>query len=100
MNELKRIQLMREIEQQVADQEQPAPESGPPAKKKVDLKKQSQFAPALMGVTSFIRGAYGNKTNSGAEENKANQSQFHAPALTKGAGKREKSLAAANSLTG
>jgi hypothetical protein len=53
---------LREIEQQVADQEQPAPESSPPAKKKVDLKKQSQFAPTLMGVTSFLKGDYGSKS--------------------------------------
>jgi len=66
----------------------------------VDLKKQSQFAPARMRVTSFLKGDYGNKPAIGAEENKAKQSQFHAPALTKGAGKREKSLAAADSLTG
>jgi len=36
-----------------------------------------------------------DKPASRAEENKANQSQFPAPALTKGAGKREKSVAAA-----
>jgi len=29
-----------------------------------------------MGVTSFVRGDYGNKPVSGTEENKANQSQF------------------------
>jgi hypothetical protein len=91
---------LREIEQQVADQEQPAPESSPPAKKKVDLKKQSQFAPTLMGVTSFLKGDYGSKSADRVHENETNQSQFHAPALTKGAGKREKSLAAANSLIG
>jgi len=52
-----------------------------------------------MSVTSFLKGDYGNKPAIGAEENKAKQSQFHAPAQTKGAGKSEKSHAAADSLT-
>jgi hypothetical protein len=26
-----------------------------------DLKKQSQFAPARMGITSFVKGAYENR---------------------------------------
>jgi len=66
----------------------------------VDLKKQTQFAPELMGATSFVKGYYDNKPANGAEENKPNQSKFPASVLTEGAGKREKSLAAANSLTG
>jgi len=36
------------------------------------LKKQSQFAPAPIGVKSFLKGDYDNKPASGAEENKAN----------------------------
>ena len=71
-----------------------------PAAKNGDLKKQSQFAPAIMGATSFMQGDYGNMSAGGAEENKANQSQSYAPEQSKGAGKRKKSLAAANSLTG
>jgi hypothetical protein len=43
---------------------------------KRNLKKQSQFAPALIGATSFVKGDYDNKPACGAEENKANQSQF------------------------
>jgi len=66
-----------------------------PAEKKSDLKKQSQFALTLMGATPFVKGDYENKPAGGVEENKANQSQFHNPALTEGAGKSEKSLAAA-----
>ncbi|HUT45160.1 MAG TPA: hypothetical protein VMX36_02700, partial [Sedimentisphaerales bacterium] len=71
-----------------------------PAEEKGDLKKQTQFVPAQVGAKSFVKGDYDNKPARGAEENKAKQSQSPAPALTKGAGKREKSLAAANSLTG
>jgi hypothetical protein len=50
-----------------------------PAEKKSDLKKQSQFAPALIGVTSFMKGDYGNTPVGGVEENKAKQTQFHTP---------------------
>ena len=64
------------------------------AEKKTDLKKQSQFVPALMGVTSFVKRSCGSKPAAGAGENKANQSQFPASELPKGAGKREKSIAA------
>ena len=67
---------------------------------KGNLKKQSQFAPVQIGAISCVKGDYGIIQACQVEENKANQSQFHAPAQTKGAGKREKSLAADNSLTG
>ena len=60
------------------------------AEKQVDLKKQSQFAPVLMGAKSFVKGDYDNKPAGGAKENKANQSQLHARETTKGAGKKEK----------
>ena len=68
-----------------------------PAEKKGDLKKQTQFAPAQMGATSYLKGDYDNKPAGGAYENKANpsghlmsvwncrtdQSQSHAHALPK-----------------
>jgi len=84
MNELKRQQIMRRIEQQDADDEQyePSPSlwdeaaTQCPAEKKVDLKKQSQYAPELMGATSFLKGDYGNTPAHEAEENKAKQSQL------------------------
>ena len=82
MKELKRQQIMRRIEQQDANQPQiPSPSqrdeaTTPLAEKQGDLKKQSQFAPAIIGVTPFLKGDYGNKPASGAEENKPNQSQF------------------------
>jgi len=41
-----------------------------------------------------VKGDYDNMPAYGDEESKANQSQFHAPALSKGAGKRKKSLGA------
>jgi len=62
---------------------------------KVDLKKQSQFVPALIGVTPFVKGGYDNNSAAGDDENKAKQSQFSAPASPKGIEKREKSVSAA-----
>jgi len=83
MNELKRQQIMRRIEYQDADEQyEPSPSlrdeaaTQCPAEKKVDLKKQSQYAPELMGATSFLKGDYGNTPAHEAEENKAKQSQL------------------------
>jgi len=39
--------------------------------KKGDLKKQTQFVPAQVGVTSFVKGDYGNKPAGGVKKNKA-----------------------------
>jgi hypothetical protein len=39
----------------------------------VDLKKQSQFMPGLMGVTPFMRGDYDNIPHCEVQENKANK---------------------------
>jgi len=43
---------------------------------KPKLKKQTQFVPARIGVKSYMKGDYDNKPASGAEENKAKQTQF------------------------
>jgi len=40
------------------------------------LKKQSQFARARIGVNSYLKGDYDNKSAGGAEKNKAKQSQL------------------------
>jgi len=102
MNELKRHEIMRRIEQQDEDQQyMPSPSARDeaatrrPAEKKGDLKKQSQYAPELMGTTSFVKRDYENMPAQGDGENKAKQSQLHASVLAKVAGKREKSPAAA-----
>ncbi|HUT45868.1 MAG TPA: hypothetical protein VMX36_06250 [Sedimentisphaerales bacterium] len=39
------------------------------------MKKQSQFAPALKSVKSYLKGDYENKPAGRAEENKPKQSQ-------------------------
>ncbi len=97
MKELKRFQIMRRIEWEDTEKQkhEPSPslrdeaatQSNPPsirdeaatrcapAEKKGDLKKQSQFAPSLMGVTPFLKGDYGEMPAANAEENKAKQSQ-------------------------
>jgi len=61
-----------------------------PAEKKGDLKKQTQFVPDDISAKSFVKGDYGNKPACGAEENKAKQSQFEAPALPKGLKQKSK----------
>ena len=121
MNELKKREIMRRIEYQDGDHEyEPSPSLRDEAatrssqaytskrdeaatesvEKKGDLKKQSQFAPELMGTTTFVKREYEKNPADEVEENKAKQSQFPALEQTKGAGKREKSLAAADSLIG
>ena len=79
MRELERRQLIRQYQQQEADEELTRQESVQSAEKKGDLKKQSQFMPGLMGVTPFVKGGYGVESAVGDEENKASQSQFDAP---------------------
>jgi len=96
MKELKRFQVMRRIELQDAEKIEPstslrdedATRSNPPslrdeaatrstpAEKKVDLKKQSQFAVVQLGAKSYIKRDYGNIPAGGCDENKANQTQF------------------------
>jgi len=43
---------------------------------KNNLKKQSQFAPDLKSVKSFLKGDYENKSRPSSRKNKAKQSQF------------------------
>jgi len=95
IHNLKKYQLMRVIQQ--ADTRKPSPSLSdeaatqrPPAVKKGDLKKQTQFSPALMGAMSFMRGDYENMPACRVEENKPNQSQFHTSVLAEGVGKRKK----------
>ena len=76
---LKKLQLMRIIEQTGAAEQQSAQESPPAARQKSDLKKQSQFAPALMGTNSCVRKDYDDEPPAGAPENKAKQSQSQEP---------------------
>jgi hypothetical protein len=94
MKELGKLQAARKAEQACAGKEQSAQESPPAKRHSSALKKQSQFAPALMGTKDYARKGYDDKSQPEVAENKAKQSQSHAPAMPKGAGKREKSLGA------
>jgi len=46
-----------------------------------NLKKQSQFAPGLIGVKFYLKGDYDEKPVERAEKNKAKQSQLLGPDL-------------------
>ena len=74
MRELERLQLIRQYQQQEAEQELSVPESHPESKEKVDLKKQSQFVPGLIGANAFSKGDYDKNPAGRIEENKANLS--------------------------
>jgi len=115
--ELERRQMIRQVEQQYAEQEQAIPSTllrtghfpikdnrevaatqSTTAVKIDDLKKQSQFVPGLNGATSYMKGDYDNNSPAGSEENKAKQTQIQAPALTEGAENTGKSHVVANSI--
>jgi hypothetical protein len=74
MDELKKYQIMRQVEQQYIEQELSIPESHPTDEKQGDLKKQSQSVPGQNVVTSYLKGDYGKIPLCGAQENKANLS--------------------------
>jgi hypothetical protein len=87
MKELKRFQVIRRIEIQEVEKQQSATR---PAEKKGNLKKQTQYIQDVMSAKSIMQRDYGNNPAGGVEENKANQSQFSASALTEGVEKKEK----------
>jgi hypothetical protein len=106
LNELESRQVMREIKERQAEPAQAIPKaSGFEAVTRTigemaDLKKQSQFEPARTDAKPCVLRAYENTPRRGPRENRAKQSQFPTPAPAKRAGKRGKSVAAANSSTG
>jgi hypothetical protein len=80
MHELERQQLVRQFQQQDENEQQSAQAipkacgfeaATRPEEKQVDLKKQSQFVPGVIGAKSFMKGAYGNNSPAGDEPNKA-----------------------------
>ncbi len=76
MHELKKLQIMRRIEREAVVEEQSAQEVFPAANHRASVKKQSQFAPALMGTKSYAIKDYDENHLPDREENKAKQSQF------------------------
>ena len=100
INKLKQYQVIRQIKLDETSKPSPpvkeqAANRQKPAYKLNDLKKQSQFAADHLIAKSLMEGEYGNMPACDVEENKANQSQFHASEPLKGAEKRDKSVAAA-----
>jgi len=95
INRLKQYQVIRRIEKEDANRQQPAPESDNPVEKLGDLKKQSQFAAAHLVTMSCMQRGYDKYPVGGGEENKAKLSQYCADVLTQGAGKGDKSVPAA-----
>jgi hypothetical protein len=59
---------------------QSAEENSPARRRRSDLKKQSQFAPALMGTKSCAQKDYDDRLPAAPTANKANQNQFKMPA--------------------
>ncbi len=74
MNKLKQFQLIRRIEKKEADKR--TADTSPAQDAKDDLKKQSQFAPALMGAPPSVLRAYAKQALPDWGQNKAKQSQF------------------------
>ena len=88
MTKLKTLQIMRRIEQEDAVEKQSAGQSRSAAEQGGDAKKQTQFAPGLMGTKSYTRKNYDDESRPDSRENKPKQSQFHKSTSGKGAEKR------------
>jgi hypothetical protein len=104
LKEFKKQQVMRIIVQQDMNQQIELPPSLRDritnAGKNNNMKKQSQFAPDLMGVNPFMQGGYGDFSAGRIDENKANQSQFDALISREGPAKIEKPPTDTDRLTG
>jgi hypothetical protein len=105
LKELESRQVMRGIKEREIRKEQAAQAARFEAVSRTigemaGLKKQSQFAPAQTSAKTCVLREYENARRREQRENRAKQSQFPTPATAKRAGKRGKSLPAANSSTG
>jgi len=83
LSELERQQLIRQFQQQEAEQELSRQEPSLLTEKNGDLKKQSQFVPGLMGANSLLERDYDNNSPVGEDQNKPNQNQFQTHAALK-----------------
>ncbi len=82
MFKLKKLQIMRRIEREDADERRVAKATAA-QNHNSDFVKQSQSAPDLMGATSFAGKDYDDIARPEAARNRANQSQFQEPASTR-----------------
>jgi hypothetical protein len=69
-----RAELLKQQEKRKAAEKAPA--TSTPTDDKTNLKKQTQFAPAVMGTNPALPKDYGETRSPGREPNKANRSQF------------------------
>jgi hypothetical protein len=83
MHELEKLQKARKDEQQSAKENPPA------RRQRGNLKKQSQFAAAMMDTKSCAGKDYDDNRPVGASENKANRSQLRTPQRACPGGKGE-----------
>ena len=72
LREFKKQQIMRRVEQQDIGYDQAANETEALTGKHINLKKQSQFSPGMMGASPFMTGGYDDFMPAGNAENKAN----------------------------
>ena len=84
---LKKLQLMRAIEQGDAVAQPSAAKAQPAHNLGSDLRKRSQFDPALMGTRAYAAQGYGGNSSSGPCENKPKPQQLEEP-TQKGAGEK------------
>jgi len=86
MKELGNLQSKRKAEQDDAGREQPAQASPPAERHSNELKKQSEYAPALMGVKSVLKQDYDNKHHTRSRRSKPKQSRSRGAASVRMAG--------------
>jgi len=76
MRELERRQIIRQYQQQEAEQEYEPATKNTTVEKNSNLKKQSQYVSGLNGANSYAKGDYDKIPSCGTQENKAKQIQF------------------------
>jgi hypothetical protein len=88
--ELKKIQIMRQVEQRQITQDHAIEKAETFRGKSINLKKQSQFMPDIMGATPFTPGGYGVMPPFEIDRNKTNQSQIAGKIMHEGSASKEK----------
>ena len=76
IEQLRQFQRRREAREAHAEEQQTGQENRRSPGRKCNLKKQSQFAPELIGIRPFVRKDYDDTSPVGPGENRANQSQM------------------------
>ena len=82
---LKTLQTVRRMEKEYSEEEMSA-EDAATKNPKAYLKKQTQFASAMIDAKAYARKGYGDKPRSGVTENKAKQTQCQSATTPRRAG--------------